>query len=131
MQPTEEPRSFAPREDAESEPVKTTPIDPRHATLAAIARGHNKLHECLDQAREDIATATNDIAEMKDALGLGRGGKKVAGLSTKWAAFRRNVMATTSSIIACGIIYKIAVLVAPGLVLIWTALSAAMLKGIF
>lgn len=116
-----EPRSFAPREGGG---VKTVPIDEDRPTMRAIARGHNQLHKCLDKTQQDVAA-------IRTALGLDENGRRVAGLASSWQAFRRTVFATTTSIAAAALVYKVVVLVAPGVLLIWTALSRAMLKGVF
>lgn len=117
MQPHEEPRSFAPRDhdtDAgRDEPaVKTKPVKVKGATLEELARGHNSMHRCLDKAAADIL-------EVKKALGLGEGGQKVVGLATWWQSFRRTVLATTSSIVALAVIYRIGVA-------LWPAIEAAL-----
>ena len=42
-------------------------------------------------------------------------------MATSWAAFRRTVLATTSSLVAVAVIYRIAMAVAPAL---WQVLEA-------
>lgn len=96
MEVAHEPRSFA----AGDRPLKTAPIDERHPTLAALARGHNELHDCLDDARKDIVV-------IKDALGLGEGGKRVVGLSSRWDSYKRTVLGTGSAIVTLAVFYRI------------------------
>jgi len=126
MELVEEPRSFAPTDERR---VRTTPIDVNHATMRALARGHNQLHECLEGARNDIVEVDAkvvdvkaDVAEIKKALGLGERPKKVAGLASTWQSFRRTVLATSTSITALAVLWVAARYIAwPMLVAGWEA----------
>ena len=79
--------------------MKTTPVNERRPTLKELARSANELHRCLDQTQADVA-------HIKRELGL-ENGAKVAGLSSKWQAFRRTAFATTTSIVALALAYRI------------------------
>lgn len=113
-----EERSFAPR----ARPMKTEPVDEHRPTLRGLAKGHNELHACLEEARDDIRV-------IKKALGLGEGGTKVAGLATYWGAFRRTVLATASSFVAIAVLYRIAVAIAPAVVSIMSTINQMVLSA--
>lgn len=118
--------------------MRTRPIDEQRPTLRALARGHNALHQCLDDTRADVAQIKLTVAETKAkvetieaGLGLAGGRKKVAGLASGWQAFGRTFAATTSAIVSAAIAYKLVVLLLPAAWLAAQALSRAALKGVF
>lgn len=114
-----EERSFAPS----GEGVKTAPINEDRPTMRALAKGHNRLHECLEEAR-------GDIDKLMLAQGLRPGQKPVSGLSSRWESFRRTVYATTTSITAVGVAYVVATkIVWPMIVVGWTAFEHVASKG--
>jgi hypothetical protein len=121
MDIAEEPRSFAPVLAAS---MRTEPVDENRPTLKGLARAHNQLHDCLDDTRAKVEN-------IEQALGIGEGQRKVSGLLTQLQAYRNNVLAVASTFIALALLYKLCVLIAPGLMVIWKALAHAALKGVF
>ena len=118
--------------------MKTKPVNEARPTMRDLARGHNALHQCLEDTRAGVAAIRITAAETKAkvesieaGLGLADGRKKVAGLASGWQAFGRTFAATTSAIVSAAIAYKLVVLLAPAGWLALQALSRAALKGAF
>jgi len=138
-----EPRSFAPRRDqGASTGVKIQKVNEDRPSLRAIARAHNQTHDCIEdgfaktharaeEIHAEVARVGAALAGLKDELGLTGKKKKPVGLASNWQSFRRTVAATTSSIVAVALVYKLAVLAWPGLWEVLKALGGAAMHGLF
>ena len=65
MNVDEEPRSFAQSEEPE---LQTKPIPTRNPSNAALAKGVNAVHECLEEARADIDKLTTASDRLEGAM---------------------------------------------------------------
>ena len=125
------------------------PITKAKPTNADLAKGINQIHTCFEDhkriTREGVAAAvrasadaakkaaiaSDDIATIREALGLAEGKKKVAGLSSPFKAFIRSAGATVTGVGALVLLYRFVVAVAPSAWRFLEALNHIVLSGKF
>lgn len=122
--------------------MQIDPITKSKPTIADVAKGFNQIHACLEDHKErmtvelaaaakEALAARTDVASIREALGLTDPKKKVAALASPFQAFTRNAVSSTTGLVACIFIYRMAVAVWPGFWGFLLALNHAVLTGKF
>lgn len=127
--------------------VDIKPITKAKPSNVDLAAGINQVHACfeehkrstslqlahvktqVDKAARDAREATLDTKAIKIAMGLVGDKKPVAGLSSNWVSFRRTVFATTTSLTAAVVVYKVFVIAWPSLRVLWDSVKTAAAHG--